>query len=55
MRQRGRATGPSVKHLEIGPVDGRDVRIDVRWAEGNAERLDDMPLSWVGLVPDAIL
>ena len=40
---------------KLGWVDGRNVRIDVRWAEGNAERLDRHAAELVGLVPDAIL
>jgi putative ABC transport system substrate-binding protein len=40
---------------KLGWVDGRNVRIDVRWGEGNAERLDRHVIELVGLVPDAIL
>src|SRR3954453_22422896 len=40
---------------KLGWVDGRNVRIDLRWAEGDAEKLDRHAAELVGLIPDAIL
>jgi len=39
---------------QLGWVDGDNVRVDSRWAEGNAEKLDQHVAELVGLVPDAI-
>src|SRR4051812_2185661 len=40
---------------KLGWVEGRNLRVDVRWAEGNPERLDQYVAELVGLMPDAIL
>src|ERR1051325_10631878 len=40
---------------KLGWVDGHNVHIDLRWGEGNAERLDRHIAELVGLIPDAIL
>jgi putative ABC transport system substrate-binding protein len=39
----------------LGWTDGRNVRIDVRWAAGNAERVRVFAKELVGLQPDIIL
>jgi putative ABC transport system substrate-binding protein len=39
---------------ELGYVDGRNVRYEYRWAEGNFERLRDLAVELVGLNVDVI-
>src|SRR5215469_2438911 len=40
---------------ELGYVDGRNVRYEYRWAEGNFERLPDLAVELVGLNVDVIV
>jgi putative ABC transport system substrate-binding protein len=40
---------------ELGYVDGRNVRYEYRWAEGNFERLPDLAVDLVGLNVDVIV
>jgi putative tryptophan/tyrosine transport system substrate-binding protein len=40
---------------ELGLTDGRNVRIDTRWAAGDAERFRRYAAELVGLAPDVIL
>ena len=39
----------------LGWIDGRNVRIDVRWAAGSVERMQTLAKELVGLQPDVIL
>jgi putative tryptophan/tyrosine transport system substrate-binding protein len=39
---------------QLGYVDGRNVRYEYRWAEGNFERLPDLAVELVGLNVDVI-
>jgi ABC-type uncharacterized transport system substrate-binding protein len=39
---------------ELGWIDGRSLRIDVRWATGNPDRMKMFAKELVGLQPDAI-
>jgi putative ABC transport system substrate-binding protein len=39
----------------LGWIDGRNVRIDVRWAAGSVERMQAFATELVGLQPDVIL
>jgi putative tryptophan/tyrosine transport system substrate-binding protein len=41
--------------VELGWIDGRNLRIDVRWAAGNFERMQQFAKELVGLQPDVIL
>jgi putative tryptophan/tyrosine transport system substrate-binding protein len=41
--------------LELGWTDGRDVRIDYRWAAGDADRLRRYAAELVALAPDVVL
>ncbi len=40
---------------ELGWADGQNVRIDYRWAGGNASRAESYAADLVGFAPDAIL
>ena len=40
---------------QLGWTDGRNIRIDIRWAAGNADETHKQALELVGLAPDAIL
>jgi putative ABC transport system substrate-binding protein len=40
---------------QLGWVDGRNVRIDVRWAGGSAERIKEITAEFLALKPDVIL
>jgi putative tryptophan/tyrosine transport system substrate-binding protein len=40
---------------QLGWVDGRNVRIDIRWAGGNAERTREIAAEFTALKPDVIL
>jgi putative ABC transport system substrate-binding protein len=40
---------------QLGWVDGRNVRIDVRWAGGSAERTREIAAEFTALTPDVIL
>jgi putative ABC transport system substrate-binding protein len=40
---------------ELGWIDGRNLRIDIRWGGGNADDLRKYAAELVGLAPDAIL
>ena len=40
---------------ELGWIDGRNVRMDVRWAAGNLDRMRTLAKELVGLGPDIIL
>src|SRR5262245_52781453 len=40
---------------ELGWVDGRNVAIEVRWAEGRSERFAEIAAEWVRLNVDVIL
>src|SRR5262245_45950304 len=40
---------------ELGWTDGRNVRIDVRWAAANADRFRTYAAELVALAPDVIL
>jgi len=40
---------------QLGWSDGRNIRIDIRWAAGNACETHKQALELVGLAPDAIL
>ena len=40
---------------ELGYVDGRDIIIEARWAEGRLERLPELAAELVGLNPDIIV
>src|ERR1700693_2023843 len=40
---------------QLGWTDGRNVRIDIRWAAGNAERIRQYAAELVALAPDVIL
>src|SRR6516225_7661863 len=40
---------------ELGYVDGRNVRYEYRWAEGNFERLPDLAVELIGLNVDVIV
>src|SRR5262249_6076702 len=40
---------------ELGWTDGRNVRVDLRWGGGDANRLRALPQELVGLQPDIIL
>jgi putative ABC transport system substrate-binding protein len=40
---------------ELGYVDGRDIFIEARWAEGRVERLPELAAELVGLNPDIIV
>src|SRR5215471_11174922 len=43
------------QHLaELGWINGRNLRLDVRWAAGNAERMQRFAKELVDLRPDAI-
>jgi putative tryptophan/tyrosine transport system substrate-binding protein len=39
---------------QLGWVDGRNVRMDIRWAAGNSDRLQTFAQELVGLQPDVI-
>ena len=43
------------KLAELGWIDGRNLRMDVRWAPGNVERMRIVAKELVELHPDAIL
>jgi putative ABC transport system substrate-binding protein len=43
------------KLAELGWIDGRNLRIDVRWAPGNVEQMRILAKELVDLQPDAIL
>jgi putative tryptophan/tyrosine transport system substrate-binding protein len=40
---------------ELGWIDGRDLRMDLRWAAGNVDRMRTFAKELVGLAPDLIL
>jgi hypothetical protein len=40
---------------ELGWIDGRDLRMDLRWAAGNVDRMRSLAKELVGLAPDLIL
>jgi putative ABC transport system substrate-binding protein len=40
---------------ELGWVDGRNTRIDIRWAEGSADRISEIVTEFVALKPDVIV
>ena len=40
---------------QLGWTDGRNIRIDIRWAAGNADEIRKQASELVGLAPDAIL
>jgi putative ABC transport system substrate-binding protein len=40
---------------DLGWVDGRNLRIDRRWAAGNRDRIEAFAKALVGLEPDAIV
>src|SRR5262245_49186784 len=40
---------------QLGWTDGRNIRIDIRWAAGNADETRKQASELVGLAPDAIL
>jgi putative tryptophan/tyrosine transport system substrate-binding protein len=40
---------------QLGWIDGRNVRIDTRWAAGDAERIRKYAAELVALAPDVIL
>jgi putative tryptophan/tyrosine transport system substrate-binding protein len=40
---------------QLGWVDGRNVRIDIRWAGGSAERTKEIATEFIALKPDVIL
>jgi len=39
----------------LGWVDGRNIRIDIRWAGGSAERISEIVTEFVALKPDVIV
>jgi putative tryptophan/tyrosine transport system substrate-binding protein len=41
--------------MELGWADGRNVRVDVRWAGGNVDRMRIFAKELVDLQPDAVL
>jgi len=41
--------------VELGYTEGRDINIEVRWAEGRAERLPHLAVDLVRLKPDVIV
>src|SRR6516165_4893135 len=41
--------------VELGWIDGRNVRMDLRWATGNVDRVRMLAKELVGLQPDVIL
>ena len=41
--------------VELGWIDGRNVRMDLRWATGNVDRVRMFAKELVGLQPDVIL
>jgi putative ABC transport system substrate-binding protein len=41
--------------VELGWTDGRNVRMDVRWAAGDVDRMRMLAKEFVGLQPDVIL
>ena len=55
-RSEGRITRYSLEGLEkLGWNDGRNVRIDVRWGAGDAQRLRASAVELVGSKPDVIV
>ena len=40
---------------KFGWIEGRNVRIDVRWAGGSAERMREIVTEFVALKPDVIV
>ncbi|MFI5012501.1 MAG: ABC transporter substrate-binding protein [Hyphomicrobiales bacterium] len=40
---------------ELGWTDGHNIRIDIRWAAGNVERMKDLAKELVGLQPDLLV
>src|SRR5262245_9731174 len=40
---------------QLGWIDGRNVRIDIRWAEADAERIRKVAAELIALTPDIIL
>jgi putative tryptophan/tyrosine transport system substrate-binding protein len=40
---------------ELGWIDGRNIRMDIRWATGNVDRMRMFAKELVGLQPDLIL
>src|SRR5258708_38349984 len=40
---------------ELGWTDGQNIRIDIRWAEGNIERMKELANELVGLQPDLLV
>jgi ABC-type uncharacterized transport system substrate-binding protein len=45
----------STRLQELGWLDGRNARIDLRWAEGNVEHLRTQAVELAGTTPDVIL
>jgi len=41
--------------LQLGWIEGRNIRIDTRWAAGNADETRKQAAELVALAPDAIL
>ena len=40
---------------ELGWTDGHNIKIDIRWAAGNVERMKDLAKELVGLQPDLLV
>jgi putative tryptophan/tyrosine transport system substrate-binding protein len=52
---KARLSGFTQGLVELGWIDGRNVRMDVRWAAANVDRLRVLAKEMVGLQPDVML